>query len=358
MMNMAGKGQHISLVFLFLATTAMLTWAPQVEAVTISFVSGDYQPCVAGAGECVSVNTKTTIQTGHPAITNVAGGTAVPASETVAGGTGSGIAHNVFVLDGNCAITAFCRQNQTDWYHPENPNPNNPTAQSLNGLTGLTAYWVSYTDSGVDANPNGSTANGESPFPDHNPNPPAVPNYCGTPGPYSATVGPNLNPTGNPGCTSLDPKGNKAIAAPDNNRVIGNQTAKFTQTVEVAPTTGSYNLEFYVWADDATIVELFGPGGTVTSLAANSGQGVHCSGGEISCQLGTGGRFTASGLSGGTYTLNLYAFQTNSDVFGVLWGGVFTELAGPVIPEPSSILLLGSGLAGLGLLRKRRKHSY
>jgi len=329
-----------------------ISWAETASAISVTFASGDGTGCGAGpTSECVTVNPKTTIQPGHPSIN--------PNDNAL--GHGSNTPNNVFVLDGSGPPTAFTRQNVSQWYHPETTNPINPIGASLNDFTGRTAHWVSYTDSGVDADPSQTNpGNFETPYPDHNPNPPAVPNYCGTTG-TGGGIGGNVNPGGTPPCTGLDHKRMQNIPPPDGSRLKGNQTAVFTERVTLE--AGLYDLELYAWADDTTIFELLGPNGTPVAMdttnpfPANDGTAEHCANGVIACQQSAGGRFTASGLGGGTYTLNLYAYQVGSDVFGSLWGGVFQVEPPSQIPEPAAVLLLGSGLVGLGLLRRLRKAS-
>ena len=346
----------------FLAGIVVLgTWIGSADAFMIeaTFASGDGTPCGPGPfSECVSVNTTTTIQGGHPSTVD---------ADNIAG-HGTNTPGNVFVLDGSGPITDFTREN-IYWYHPATQNiPGTVTGtETLDMFTGRTAHWVSYTNSGADADPSqnngGKSPTYEMSYPDHSPNPPAVPNYCGTSGGGPAgTVGGNNNPTGNPACTPgfLDPKRNQARTAPDAGRVIGNQTAKFTEKVTLNPSPEVFHLEFYVWTDDTTIVEVLGPDNNPITMdaanvfPANTGTADHCASPNepIACGPFAGAKFTASGLnaSGGTYTFNFYSFQVGSDVFGTLWGGAFFTS-----PEPSTIILMGAGLAGLGLWRRWRR---
>jgi len=303
------------------------------QAVNISFVSGDGEACVAGTGECVTVNPNTTIQAGH-----------------------ASTAPTTFILNGSGGAAALTHENVA-WYHPTSNitegGPGNGTP--LNTFTGLVAHWVSYTDSGTQSD--GTTS----------PNPPAVPNYCGTVGPGAAgTIGGNNNPTGTPGCTpaSTDPKGNQNRTAPDSARTLGNQTATFKQTVTLDPTR-TYKLDLYTWTDDTAIVEvlglngatLTGPGAsTANPFPAPTSTAGACIGSPVSCPPGAGGYFTSTNFTGSSLlTLNMYAFQIGSDVFGALWGGKLTDVTPPSqVPEPATVLLIGSGLAGLGLLRRRK----
>src|SRR6185295_5138151 len=194
------RGYRYLTVNMFMGCLLFGGWSGSAQA--ISFISGDGTGCGAGPNsECVQVNPKTTIQPGHPST-----------------------APEVTIFDGHGGPTAFTHQNVDQWYNPANPNPFDPGGASLNASTGLTGYWVSYTDSGVDADPSQTNPpNFESPYPNHNPNPPAVPNYCGTKGGGFTGVGGNVNTTGTPKCTGFDEKRMQNIPPPDPNRVKGNQ---------------------------------------------------------------------------------------------------------------------------------------
>jgi len=63
---------------------------------------------------------------------------------------------------------------------------------------------------------------------------------------------------------------------------------------------------------------------------------------------------------GHLFILNDVGGQTRADHFAAVWSGPMTQdftfkLGFEPIPEPSTMLLLGSGLAGLGVFRMRRK---
>jgi hypothetical protein len=77
-------------------------------------------------------------------------------------------------------------------------------------------------------------------------------------------------------------------------------------------------------------------------------------------------------LNGNTYTLSFtrfeatdsFGFSPNAAEFHVfendngtadLYGKITTDFPGSPVPEPSTIFLLGAGLAGIGLVRRRSK---
>jgi len=103
-----------------------------------------------------------------------------------------------------------------------------------------------------------------------------------------------------------------------------------------------------IWADDTARVYL----DQVLLIDANPVQGINCGAGPIGCTPNNVGSFdlTALHLSAGPHTLALEAYQRGGSPFGVMYQGSITST-----PEPITLALIGAGLLGLGLIRRRKQ---
>ena len=133
------------------------------------------------------------------------------------------------------------------------------------------------------------------------------------------------------------------ISDPDNNgnnndRFIGNQTALFSRTLLIG---GAGDFDLWVLADDTATVVLNGPGGYSNTLFTASTQQVNpCAPGDSSdaglgCVESSMGHASLTGLTG-LYTLSVYGFQTNGDVFGIQYAGSYSASPGSPDPIPRS----------------------
>lgn len=133
-------------------------------------------------------------------------------------------------------------------------------------------------------------------------------------------------------------------------RTIGNETAHFRRNFSLGRT---FALDLWILTDDTAEVTLTGPGGTSTLFSAFTGQIDPCAPGgtgvPIGCVEADMGITTVSGLAAGSYSLDVYAFQTNGDGFGSQYA-FDTD-----VPEPATIGLIGMGLAGIGFVAHRRR---
>ncbi len=87
-------------------------------------------------------------------------------------------------------------------------------------------------------------------------------------------------------------------------------------------------------------------------IDANPNAGPNCASGPIGCIPGMDAAIPLT-LGTGTYTLVIDAYQyVGGSPFGVMYDGSLTDSA---TPEPASYILLGAGLAAIGLLSRRKK---
>ncbi len=125
-----------------------------------------------------------------------------------------------------------------------------------------------------------------------------------------------------------------------------------TETFTVSIPAGFSSLSLTVWADDTAGVSLNGgltylsPSGL--AVAPNPTQGGICAATALSCFPGGGALFTIP-LGGVGHALEFDVFQRGGGPFGLLYAGNLTP-----VPEPATMLLLGSALAGVGFFSKRR----
>jgi len=129
--------------------------------------------------------------------------------------------------------------------------------------------------------------------------------------------------------------------------IEGNPTAIFFERFYLPGYAMSGGL--WVWADDTAMVLIDGV------PAFNSSSGVnhdaHCRNGVIGCQPGEGAYISLAGLDEGDHSLEFRVYQLWGDSFGLLYEGGVTAA-----PEPSSLLLVGSGaVAAWRWVRRRRQ---
>lgn len=135
------------------------------------------------------------------------------------------------------------------------------------------------------------------------------------------------------------------LAAPNVNP--GNQTVTFNYSFSLATPA---KLSLNIWADDTAQVFV----DHVSQILGNGTQDSHCAAGAIGCEVGENGTISSLLLGTGAHEIEFAVYQrvVNSKTgtpFGLLFAGDLTP-----VPEPASILLLGSALTAVGMASKRR----
>jgi hypothetical protein len=132
--------------------------------------------------------------------------------------------------------------------------------------------------------------------------------------------------------------GEGGIVAP-NAPNLATPTATYTFSIA----TGFQSLSLLMWADDTLGVRLDG----VSLVLPNATQGANCAAVGVTCTgPGTALNIPLGGLA---HTLQFDAFQINADTHGLMYAGDLQP-----VPEPASLLLVGSALAAVGFVSRRR----
>jgi hypothetical protein len=113
-------------------------------------------------------------------------------------------------------------------------------------------------------------------------------------------------------------------------------------------TSAAVSGQVSIWADDTAAVLLDGV--VMLALTPNPVRAIWCTEGNAGCRPGNAGVVDLTGLSAGTHTLSIEAYQLWGNTFGVLYEGI---VVAPDVPEPSTVLLLASGLLMLVWRRAR-----
>ena len=125
--------------------------------------------------------------------------------------------------------------------------------------------------------------------------------------------------------------------------------AKFYETF--TDTQLNLVLSLTVWADDTAAVYLDGS----EILAPYFGQSTTACAPSPYVTCTSGATYTGN-IGSGTHTLEFDVYQTGGWMYGLMYDGTVTSQAvAPPVPEPASLFLIGSGLAGLGLMRRRSR---
>lgn len=126
-----------------------------------------------------------------------------------------------------------------------------------------------------------------------------------------------------------------------------------TETFSIAIGAGFSALALSVWADDTGGVRLDGAPGYIASTngksAPNPTQGTNCSSiTGLTCVVGGEATYLIA-LGGIAHTIEFDIFQRGGGTFGFMYKG---DLA--PVPEPATLLLVGSTLAAVGFVSRRR----
>jgi PEP-CTERM motif len=133
----------------------------------------------------------------------------------------------------------------------------------------------------------------------------------------------------------------------------GTTHGQATEIFTVNIPAGFVSLSLIVWADDTAGVSTNGGTTYLTSdtpgaHAPNTVQAVNCQAGPLTCTAGGGAHFSIP-LGGLATTLEFDTFQLGGGTFGLLYAGDLTP-----VPEPASLLLVGSVLAAAGFVSRKR----